>query len=235
MGKREEVRKKLEGISESAYKEFNDRLLNAPDMPTLGIRIPKLRELAKSMAKEGCEEWMREMKEAACADMVQEEHMLLGMVIGYGEYTDEERARLLDGWIPRIVSWADCDCCVSTFKHMKKNQEFWFAYVEKWLESKKEFELRFAVVALLDFFINDGYIDRVLKALEEVRQEAYYVRMGAAWALSVCYVKYPQKTFALFEKQTLDKWTHNKAIQKCRESFRVSAEDKEKLSAMKRK
>lgn len=96
-------------------------------------------------------------------------------------------------------------------------------------------EVRFAAVALMDFFLNDEYIDRVLEIYRRISLDAYYVKMGVAWALSVCYVKYPEKTLALLKEGALDPWTHNKAIQKCRESFRVSKEDKEMLKELKRK
>lgn len=235
MEKRELMRDRLKTLSDEAYKEFNDRILNAPSMPTLGIRIPKLRELAKEAAKEPEGGWLDEMLRDHGSCVYQEEHMLFGMASGYRKASREEHAAMLDIWVPGVLSWADCDCSTSTYKWMEKDPEFWFSYLEKWLNSSREFELRFGVIALMDHFLNDRYIDEVLRRYADIRSEDYYVRMGIAWGVATAYVKYPEKVLGLLKEKKLDIWTHNKAIQKCRESRRVSAQDKEMLNALKRK
>ncbi|WP_191426544.1 DNA alkylation repair protein [Sellimonas sp.] len=235
MGKRELMRDRLKTLSDEAYKEFNDRILNAPSMPTLGIRIPKLRELAKEAAKEPEGGWLDEMLRDHGSCVYQEEHMLFGMASGYRKASREEHAAMLDIWVPGVLSWADCDCSTSTYKWMEKDPEFWFSYLEKWLNSSREFELRFGVIALMDHFLNDRYIDEVLRRYADIRSEDYYVRMGIAWGVATAYVKYPEKVLGLLKEKKLDIWTHNKAIQKCRESRRVSAQNKEMLNALKRK
>ena len=229
------MRYRLKTLSYEAYKEFNDRILNAPSMPTLGIRIPKLRELAKEAAKEPEGGWLDEMLRDHGSCVYQEEHMLFGMASGYRKASREEHAAMLDIWVPGVLSWADCDCSTSTYKWMEKDPEFWFSYLEKWLNSSREFELRFGVIALMDHFLNDRYIDEVLRRYADIRSEDYYVRMGIAWGVATAYVKYPEKVLGLLKEKKLDIWTHNKAIQKCRESRRVSAQDKEMLNALKRK
>ena len=90
-------------------------------------------------------------------------------------------------------------------------------------------------VMLLSHFLTDDYIDRVLEILDETRCEAYYYRMGAAWAVATAMAKYRDKTLAFLKTTALDDWTYNKAIQKMLESYRVSPEDKILLRAMKRK
>lgn len=229
------MRDRLKTLSDEAYKEFNDRILNAPSMPTLGIRIPKLRELAKEAAKEPEGGWLDEILRDHGSCVYQEEHMLFGMASGYRKASREEHAAMLDIWVPGVLSWADCDCSTSTYKWMEKDPEFWFSYLEKWLNSSREFELRFGVIALMDHFLNDRYIDEVLRRYADIRSEDYYVRMGIAWSVATAYVKYPEKVLGLLKEKKLDIWTHNKAIQKCRESRRVSAQDKEMLNALKRK
>ena len=222
------MRDRLKTLSDEAYKEFNDRILNAPSMPTL-------RELAKEAAKEPEGGWLDEMLQDHGSCVYQEEHMLFGMASGYRKASREEHATMLDIWVPGVLSWADCDCSTSTYKWMEKDPEFWFSYLEKWLNSSREFELRFGVIALMDHFLNDRYIDEVLRRYADIRSEDYYVRMGIAWGVATAYVKYPEKVLGLLKEKKLDIWTHNKAIQKCRESRRVSAQDKEMLNALKRK
>ncbi|MBQ2753776.1 MAG: DNA alkylation repair protein, partial [Firmicutes bacterium] len=107
--------------------------------------------------------------------------------------------------------------------------------IEKCLESEREYDLRFALVMLLDHYIADEYIDYVLDIYEKVKSEYYYVKMAVAWGLSVCFVKYPEKTIKLLEQGSLDAFTHNKTIQKICESLRVSKESKNNLKKLKKK
>ena len=98
-----------------------------------------------------------------------------------------------------------------------------------------EFPVRFAVVMLLSYYIKEDYIDAVLLRLDSIRHPGYYVRMATAWALSVCFVKFPDKTMAFFQDNHLDDFTYNKALQKTIESFRVDKATKDRLRSMKRK
>lgn len=235
--KRIEARELLWQEKDPEYKVFNDKIANCPAVPSIGVRVPGIRKIARKIARDGWEEFLAEMEEIAPdtePPLMQEEHMLQGMVIGLAKMEDNARAVHLDHWIPGVLSWADCDTSVSDFKFMKKNQEFWYAYLTGYLAGGREFEVRCAIVGLMDYFINDTYIDRVLEIFSDTKADApFYVKMAQAWALSVCFVKYRDKTLAVFEERRMDSWVQNKAIQKCRESFRVSPEDKELLKTCK--
>ena len=235
----EDVRKKLFALTDEDFKAFNEKLVPGTG-ETIGVRVPKVRELARELAKEDAEGFLNEMEAADGDSFYQEERMLQGMVIGYAKLSLAERFRRLDAWVPRINSWAVCDCGNSTLKFMKKYPEECFAYVCKYLESEREYEVRFAAVTLMEHFVTEDFIDRLLEIYRKVGHEGYYVKMGVAWAVSVCYVKFPEKTRVLLEKESeeaggLPDWTHNKTIQKIRESRRVSPEEKEALNRLKRK
>ena len=88
---------------------------------------------------------------------------------------------------------------------------------------------------LLSHFVDEEHIDSVLRLMEGVRHEGYYAKMVVAWTLSVCYVKFPEKTEKILRNGSLDNFTQNKTIQKIRESYRVSKEDKQRLNLLKRK
>lgn len=225
----DEVRKQLIDQADPIYREFQSSLV--PGMGTMmGVRVPVLRTIAKETAKTDYEGFVEK------ADVtVYEELMIRGMMIGYRHSSIEEYQRELDCFVPLINNWAICDCCCSTYHFMKKNQDVWYSYLEKWLKSDREYEVRFAVVCLLDYFIKDCYIDRILSILSSVQQGDYYAKMSVAWAVSVCYVRYPEKTEKLFREERLDDFTHNKAIQKIRESNRVSKEEKKRVNTWKRK
>ncbi len=222
------VREELEKNADSTYREFHRSLVPGLDN-FLGIRVPKLREISRKAAREDYWSFAREADRK-----IYEELMIRGMMIGYARLSKEEQRRELEEFVACIDNWAVCDCCCSTYKFMKKDQEEWFAFLKTYAVSGKEYEIRFALVAMLDYFINEEYIDQVLEILGQVRHEGYYVKMAAAWAVSICYVKFPEKTEGFLKKDLLDDFTHNKSIQKIRESYRVSKEDKERLKTLRR-
>ena len=228
MGIHQTLRTKLNEAVEEKYKEFHQSLVPGLDS-MLGVRMPKIREIAKWAAKQN---WQEEWEDIS--DSCYEELMIKGLLIGYGKLSREEQTEYLKKYIPLMNNWAICDCCCSTWKFMKKDMEYWFAFLEPYLKSENEFEVRFAIVSMLDHFITENYIDRMFVAFDEVRQEGYYVKMAVAWAVSICYIKFPEKTWKYLEKGSLDDFTHNKAIQKIRESYRVSKEEKERLLSLKK-
>lgn len=225
----EEIRKKLYSLADADYKVFNDKLIPGTDN-AIGIRLPKLREIAKEIAKGDFRTYLFEAE-----NTTHEEVMLQGLVIGYAEMDLDECFSYLDQFVPKIYNWAICDSCCMTYCFMKKFQEESFAYLQKYLNSDREFEIRFGVVSLLDHFVNETYIDEVLEICGRIRHDGYYVKMAVAWAVSVCYVKFPKKTKVFLLENTMDDFTHNKSIQKIRESYRVSKEEKELLNQLKRK
>lgn len=222
------LREKLIEASEEKYRQFHQSLV--PGLQNmLGVRMPKVRELAKWAAKQ---EWQEKWDELS--GEYYEELMIKGILIGYGKLSIEEQTDYLRKFIPMIHNWGICDCCCSTWKFMKKNQDYWFTFLESYIESEKEFEVRTAIVCMLDYFINDAYLERLFQAFDKVKAEYYYVEMAIAWAVSICYIKYPEETRKYLERNTLNKFTHNKAIQKIRESYRVPEEEKESLLGIKR-
>lgn len=217
------VREELKKNTDQAYREFHSSLIPGIGR-ILGVRVPKLRELSKKAARETYWETSKELDLS-----LYEELMIRGMLIGYGKLTREEQKKELEDFVPHIDNWAVCDCCCSTYKFMKKDQEEWFRFLETYARGDREYEIRFALVCMMDFFIKEEFLDRMFRIFSQIRHEGYYVKMGMAWALSVCYVKFPKETESFLRQNTLDAFTHNKTIQKIRESLRVSKEDKERL------
>ena len=189
-----------------------------------------MREIAKKAAKGNYREFIENVD-----IQLYEELMLWGMILGYAKLSIEERKQELEKFVPYINNWAICDCSCATYKFMRDFPEEWMPFIKAYLTSKQEYELRLAVVCLLDFFINETYIEQVLDVLVQVYHDGYYVKMAVAWAISVCYVKFPEKTEKILEENLLDDFTHNKSIQKIRESYRVTKENKERLQKMRRK
>jgi hypothetical protein len=164
-----------------------------------------------------------------------EETMLQGMTLGYVKSDFAGIRPYLDAFLPKIKNWSVCDSTCASLKIASKEPEAVLEYLLPYLRSDEEFFIRFGVVMLLDHFITEDYIDLVLEEMDKIHQDAYYVKMAVAWNLSVCFVKFRDKTLSYLRTNHLDDWTYNKTIQKIRESYRVTKEDKEMLLKMKRK
>ena len=225
----ENLREKLYKLSDEKYKKFHSALCPNVDN-IIGVRIPKLREIAKEIAKKNPIEFL---EKSNCE--FYEEKMIYGLVIGYMKAEFEERLKYIDKFVPMIDNWAICDSCCATYKFTKKNLEEIFGYLQKYINSKDEFEVRFAVIMLMDYYITDEYIDKVFKIYDNINLDKYYVKMAIAWAISVAFVKYEEKTREFLKNNSLDKFTFNKALQKIIESNVVNKETKDEMRRMKMK
>lgn len=224
------IRTDLLGLQDKKYQQFHSSLCPGTDN-IIGVRVPVLRNYAKKLSKqENFKDYISFNK-----TVYYEEVMLQGMLIGFIRNTDiKEVLSIIKNFVPKIDNWAVCDIFCSGLKIVNKNKETVWNFIQKYLKSKKEFELRFAIVMMLDYFICEKYIDRVLTILDNIKHEAYYVKMAVAWTISVAFVKFKDKTMKYFKKNNLDDWTYNKALQKICESLRVSKETKKIIKAMKR-
>lgn len=222
------IRSKLKNLADEKYKKFHSGLC-PNNKNIIGVRIPKLRNLAKEISKGDWRKFLEHNK-----NEYYEEIMLEGFVIGYAKMELEERFKLLTTFVPKIDNWAVCDCSCSTFKFVQKNKKEMWEFIKIYLNSSKEFELRFVIIIILDYYLTDEYIDEIFKIFDNIKKEDYYVKMAIAWTLQVAYVKYKEKTIKYLENNKLDKFTHNKAIQKMIESYRIDKKEKEILRKMKR-
>lgn len=226
------VKKQLESMADEKYRQFAASLIpNAGSM--LGVRLPALRKLSRTIAKGDWQQYLAEA-ETFQAEYF-EEVMLKGMVIGAVKTGLEEKLRLVERFVPHIDNWSICDSFCSGLKEVRNDRERVWEFLTPYLGSSQEYELRFGVVMLLNHFIVDEYIDRVLEKLNFIRHDGYYAKMAVAWAVSVCFVHFPEKTLAYLKLKDWDDDTYNKALQKIIESNRVDAETKAMIRGMKRK
>lgn len=233
---RMEVRAILEQQSEESYKVFNDKII--PGVKNaIGVRMGTLKQLAKTIASGDYNEYFQEVNNANTENVYYEEIMLWGLTIGYIKLSADEKLKYIEDFISKIDNWAVCDSFSAGLKFTQKNKELMWKFIQPYLNDSQEFYIRFGVVMLMDYFIDEEHIETDLHLLENINHDGYYVKMAVAWALSVCFVKYPDITRAFFEKESnkLDDFTYNKAIQKIRESYRASKEDKDYLNQFKRK
>lgn len=206
--------------AEPEYQKFNESLL-ATTLPTIGLRLPILRSIAKEIAKGDQEAFLK-----ICGTQYHEERMLYGMVACYLPY---------DKFLPHsdamaekyIENWAICDTFATSLKRVLRKQESeYFAYITKYLKSTNPWAVRLGLVIMLAQYIKEDTISEVLARTASVQSEAYYVRMAQAWLLATAWAKFPEQTDSFLKQVCLDEWTAHKFVQKAKESRRVLPEHK---------
>ena len=215
----EEIRKKLIELSDAKYKEFHSGLCPGMDTEMLGVSIPKVRKLAKEIIKDNPAEYLKQQ----------------ALVIANLKIELEKKKEYIINFVPKINCWAVCDSFCAGLKDADKNQQFFWKIISKYFKSNKEYEIRFAIVMLLDHYVKEEYIDKIFEVIDNIKSEEYYVEMGIAWLVAEMYIKFPKQTMKYLKNCNLNKFTYNKALQKARESYRVSKEEKEILNKMKKK
>lgn len=221
------LRDQLLELSEPEYRKFTSALM--PGVANvLGVRLPTLRKIARAIARG---DWRAYL--AAAEDFYFEERMLQGMVIGYARCEYTEKLELVARFVPKIDNWAVCDSFCWRLKAAER-EPMW-EFIQPYFRSAAEYDVRFAVVMALGNFVDEEHLEELLRLLDSIRHEAYYVSMAVAWAVSVCYAKFPERTHTWLKECGLDDWTFNKSLQKIAESQRICDAAKQELSAMKRR
>ena len=227
---KEKIKQKLFELSDKKYKNFHSSLCPGTEN-IIGVRVPILRNYAKELFKE--KDWKQTIKQID--NEYYEEIMLQGMLIGQAK--NENINIILEyikNFVPKIDNWAICDVFCAGLKITKKYKSEMWSFIQQYLKSNKEFEIRFAIVMILDYYIEEDYLVKDFKIFEEIKHEGYYVKMAISWAISICLIKYYDKTVKFLETSKLDNWTYNKAIQKAIESYRISDNKKDYLRKMKK-
>ena len=224
------VKEKLLELADEKYKEFHSGLCKGMKTELLGVRVPVLRNYAKELYKAYTIEEL-----STIGEEYYEEIMLKGMIIGLQTKADfKEIKKQIEEFVPKIDNWAVCDTFCAGLKITKKYKPEMYDLIEKYLNSDKEFEIRFGLVMLLDYYLDDEYIDRVFEICNSIKHEGYYVKMAIAWLISFALIKYYDCTIKYLKNSKLDDFTYNKAIQKAIESYRINDNQKEELRKMKR-
>lgn len=214
----ENLKKELISLSDKTYQNFSSSLL--PNINNiLGVRLPILRKMAKKIVKENYELFFKQND-----DEYFELTMLEGIIIG--NLHPKEQNKYIEKFIPKINNWSICDSFCAGLKTFKNNPNK--NLLEKYFSSDKEYELRFAYVMLLDYFIENDY-EYVFQKIKEFNSEKYYAKMAVAWCLSICFIKNYNQTFYDIQNSKIHPWVLKKGIRKAIESYRLNKIQKEKL------
>lgn len=219
----------LFALKDENYRRFHAKLI--PDIPIdniIGVRTPVLRKYAKEVAK---------LPEAnifleSLPHRYYEENNLHGALLSL-LYPKDIIAFMeqLERFLPYVDNWATCD--MLSPKIFKKHLPYVYERVQKWLQSDAVYTIRFGIVTLLGFYLDNAFEPEMLQLVANVRSEEYYVNMAVAWYFSMALVKQYDATLPYIQNRVLEPWTHNKSIQKAIESRRIPQETKAYLRGLK--
>lgn len=198
-----------------------------PGIPhVLGVRLGDMRRLAKQIASSDWESYLD-----SAGDYYMEERLLHGLVLG--AITPDEDVKIylnrVTIFVHQINCWSVCDSFrfAGGKRYFTQHEHRFWDYLTAMMQRSETYTIRFGVVMTLTYYIKEVYIDRLLECYAAIRHPDYYVKMAVAWALSVCYVKFPQQTYDLLSRGTLDAETLQKTVRKINESLRVDKASKQ--------
>lgn len=145
-----------------------------------------------------------------------------------------QKLNRIRAFVPTIGNWAVCDLLCNDLKPSPELTEALLPCLREYARSEREYEVRFAYVMLMTYYRDPGHIDEIFRLYAAFGHDGYYAKMGVAWGLSFLYIDWPERTLAFLKSNSLDRFTHNKAIQKCIESYRVSDQDKQIMRTLRR-
>ena len=226
---REEIRQQLFAMQDTDYREFQVKLIPTVDPEkVIGVRTPQLRKFAKELSRDpDAERFLEDLPHEYF-----DENQLHTFLIS--ELKDFDNCILkTERFLPQIDNWATCDQLSP--KVFKKHRPKLLEYIKRWIRLGDTYIIRFAVGMLMQHFLDEDYSEEYPEMVSSVRSEEYYVNMMIAWYFATALAKQYDSVLPFIESGRLDLWTHNKAIQKAAESFRITPEQKAYLRTLKRK
>ncbi len=221
------IQQKLFSLKDEKYGDFTAKLTpNIKREAIIGVRAPLLRSLARELYKKGNYETFL----LSLPHSFYEENNLHGFLISnigdYDKCIDE-----LNRFLPYVDNWATCDGLSP--KVLKNEPKKLLGQIKIWLQSEYTYTVRFGVKCLMDFFLDENFTEEILSLVADVKSEEYYINMCCAWFFATALAKQHDSTLPYIREKKLNKWVHNKTIQKAVESYRISDDIKAYLKELK--
>lgn len=211
------------------FKEFNSKLLPNVDKNTIiGVKIPYIRKIASEFIKD--DKYSLFMNELPHKYL--EENILHGILISNNQDLNDVLIKL-NSFLSYVDNWEVCD--VIKPKIFKTDLKKVYKYLKIWIKSNEKYKIRFSIVTLLNFYLDDEFNSEINNLVLNVKNNDYYVEMAISWYFSFALIKQWDETISIFETRKLNKFIHNKAIQKAIESYRLCEEKKNYLKKLKYK
>lgn len=224
-----EIRNYLFENIDLEYRKFYEKLIPKEDK-ILGVRMPIIRKIGRKIAFNNPEQYLKNP-----LDKYYEEKLLQAVIIGYIDTDIEKVFYYIEDFTKKIDNWSICDTFASSLKICGKYKEESFEFLNRFLKSEKPYEIRFAIVMYIFYFIEyENYLEKVYTIIDDIKNSDYYVKMALAWAVSIGYKHHREKTMIYLENCKLDDFTYNKSIQKIIELKNTSKEEKIYLRNIKR-
>ena len=223
-----EIISKLFELQDKDFRDFNAKLIpNVQKEAVIGIKTPALKELAKELYKNSS---LTKDFLAQTPHKYFEENQLHAFLICQ-EKDFNLCIKLTEDFLPYIDNWATCDqLCPLVFK---KNHSELLPFIKKWLCSSHTYTVRFAIKLLMQHFLDKDFKTEYLQLVYSIKSDEYYIKMMQAWYFATALAKQYKETILIIEQNLLEQWVHNKTIQKARESYRITKEQKEYLKSKK--
>ncbi|MBQ8766798.1 MAG: DNA alkylation repair protein [Clostridia bacterium] len=227
MNKESEVRSRLFEYQDLKYRDFNSKLIPTVNKDRIiGVRTPVLRKLAKEFNKA---DYKDEFLKALPHKYYEEDNLHAFLIEQIKDF--DECIFALDNFLLYIDNWATCD--MMTPKVLGKEPEKLYYKIQEWVNSSHTYTVRFSVVTLMKFFMNERLDKKHLNLLLTIKSDEYYINMAIAWYLATALACNWDMVIPYIEKKKFNKWVHNKAIQKAIESYRITPEQKTYLKTLK--
>lgn len=221
------IQSHLLAMQDMNYKDFHKNLIpTVPEELIIGVRTPQLRKYAKQLAgTPEAEEFLQSLPHH-----YYEENNLHGFLLE--SIKDYDRLIvMLDEFLPFVDNWATCD--MMRPKVFAKHTDKLIGKIWEWMEAEDTYTIRFGIEMLMSFYLDEKFDASYLEPVAALRSEEYYIRMMVAWFFATALAKQWDAVIPYIEERKLDTWTHNKAIQKACESYRITPEQKEYLKTLK--
>lgn len=222
-----EIRVELFKMQDMDYRDFNSKLIPTVDKESMiGIRTPDLRKYAKQLGKSSDAIEFLQTLPHKYFDENQLHAFIISEIKDFKSCVDR-----VNEFLPYVDNWATCDQLSP--KVFKKHHKELITYIKEWLKSDKVYTLRFGIGMLMEHFLDEDFDILYPEMVSKIRSGEYYINMMIAWYFATALAKQYESVIPFIENNSLDIWTHNKAIQKAVESLRISDEKKEYLKSLK--
>ena len=221
-----EIQKFLFSQYDKKYRDFTLPLMPTVDEKTfIGVRLPILKKYAKDLDEKSKNDFLDSLPHE-----YHEENILHAFILSNIKDYDLFVKRI-DAFLPCVTNWSVCDTLCN--KHLNKYKDRLIVDVYKWLKSKEIYRVRYAVKCLMNYYLGDDFKEEHIQRVAKIKLDDYYVKMMVAWYLATGLAKNYNQFVKAIEEKRFDSVTHNKAIQKAVESYRVSDEHKQYLKTLK--
>ena len=219
----------LQSQRDEKYKEFHSSLVLNSKYEMIGIRVPVMRQIAKTISKTtDVEAFLANSK-----DKYYEEVLIQGLVIA--SIKDEKIFnKYFTKYIKKIDNWAICDSFCNSIKIVEKYEDKYFKESIELALNEQEFLSRVGLVTILNHFISAQNLDTIFDTLNKIESDKFYINMAEAWLICEMYIHFTKETKDFLRKNKLNKFTQNKAVSKIHDSYRVSVEEKEFLNKLRK-